>query len=161
MKNSTILILGALAVSAVFVANKTKTTLKALDIKFKGIHINKSIKNLMLSGNLKYSITNPTSTDVVLQYFKGKLYYGNFYITDIIINQTKMIPNSVNNLNVDFSTPILAMAGEIQKIMANGWFIQQFHVEGTLIYKVGNFPEATTRISQNIDLSDKYESKKA
>lgn len=156
MKTKTMLFLGLGAAAIAYVVNQTKATIGALQFAFKGIHINKSIKNFSLSGTLTYEVTNPTSSEIVLQWFKGKLFYGNFFFTNIIIKQQVLKPQETITLTVDFSTPILKLAGEIQELITNGWFIQQFHINGDLIFKVGNFPAVTTKINQNIDLSDKY-----
>ena len=135
------------------------TKIKNLQYSFKDIKI-QNLKGGKLNGYLICIATNPTDVNVTIEYFRGKLFYGSFFLTNMLINQTVLTPGESKVLRIDFSAPLLLLAGQIQAIIESGWFIYQFNVQGTLIYKVGNLPKITQKINVNIPLAEKYDPNK-
>lgn len=160
MKTSNIIILGGLLGIGYYLTSTVKNTLGGLQFSFSKVHLDRLTWDLNLKGFLTYGIKNPTQTDVKIQYFKGKLYYGNYYLTDIEINQTIIKAGETAVQNVNFKTPVFLLLGEAQALIQDGQLFQIFHIEGTLITKVGTLPEMTIPVSQNIQFAGRYNGKK-
>ncbi len=141
-------------VSAYFFSKATK--IKNLQFNFDKVHID-GLKGLNLTGKLDYTVTNPTSSEITIQFFRGKIYYGSFLLSNIVINQVVLAPGESKNLTVNFSSSLLLLAYNIQAIIESKWLLYQFHVIGDLVYKVQGLPQITVKIDSDIPLSEKYE----
>ena len=137
MKLKNIAPIGVLAAIAWYFGSSVKQTFNNLVFAFKSVKI-KGFKKLKVQIQLNYEIQNNSGKDVTIQWYKGKLFYGNFLLGNIIINQTDMTAGEVKPLVLNLEIPVLQFAGEIQKIIESKWLLYQFYTEGDLIFKVGN-----------------------
>jgi hypothetical protein len=110
-----------------------------------------------LRGKLRYDIFNPTSSNVLVKSFRGKLYYGSYPLTNLSISETNLTPNETKNLTIDIDIPILMLAAEIQEIIKSKWLLYQFGIKGKVVFQVDKLPVITKNISQNIQLADPYD----
>jgi hypothetical protein len=131
------------------------TKIKNLQFNSGKIHV-ENWKFLNVDGYMNSSITNPTDSTIVVQYFKGALYYGKFYLTDVSVMLTILKPGEKKPLKISFNIPYFKFLGEIQAIINSGWLLYQFRVQGDLIYKVGTLPEITVKVNQAIPLAETY-----
>lgn len=155
MKVRNIITLGGLGVLAWYFGSSIKQTFNNLVFAFKKVRI-VGFKNLKLQIALDYEIQNNSGKEVTIQWYKGKLWYGNFLLGNIIVNQTALTIGETKALTLNLEIPILQLAGEIQKIIESKWFLYQFYTEGDLIFKVGNLPAISVHIKQNIQLAEGF-----
>ena len=155
MKIRNILTLGIIAGGAWYLSSSIKQTFNNLVFAFKSIKI-VSFKKLKLNVVLNYEIQNNSGSEVTIQWYKGKLFYGNFFMGNIVINQTTLAIGETKSLVMNVEIPVLKLASEIQAIVESGWALYTFYTEGDLIFKVGKLPAITTHIKQHIQLAEKH-----
>lgn len=158
MKTKNILILGGLVGAGFwYVSSNIKQTISQLKFGFTKVKIT-GFKWLTLTLQLAAhcKLINGSQRDITLNFFKGKLYYGPFFLGDMVINKTNLKVGEEKQLSVNMEISLLIAANEILKIVASNWLLYTFHINGTIIFQVGDLPQITSKVNQDIPLAGKY-----
>lgn len=154
MKTKNILLLGGIGAAAFYVVSTIKSTFNNLVFGFKKVAIGGfKVKTMSLGINLDCEIQNNSGQAVTIQWYKGKLWYGDFLLGDIVINETALAVGETKALRINLSLRVLSLASEIFRIIESKWFLYQFRTKGVLIFKVGALPQMTVNIDQIIPLA--------
>lgn len=143
----TLKILGILALIGgvgYFIFSKVAAKVYAEDVKMK---ITRSSFSELI-GQVLITVKNKLGASIPVQSFNGKLYYGNYIIADLKLNNTIQVATGTSTVvPIDFEVGYLDMAANVVNILQSGSYLYPFSVKGTLVLEGITIP-----INQKIDV---------
>lgn len=134
---SKVLFLGAIAAAGYWLLNKFSANISVdwAGIKWLGMD------GLKLRFALKYRLGNQNDAPLTVANFKGKLYYGQYALNDVVINQPVTVnPGGSEDMQVNFSVNPGALLAEILQFIDSGGGFKKFILKGTMTGRIGDVP---------------------